>query len=403
VRILCVGNRYPPWSIGGYEASWAAAVEWFRRGGHSVRVLTTRADPTDLDPGGHPPPDDVHRELRWYWRAHAFPPHGPAECLRLERANASVLRRHLDEFHPDIVMWWAMGGMSLSLLEQARRAGVPALAVVGDEWLGYGPQVDGWTSCWRGAGRLAAPGVERFTGIPTRLRLDRAARWSFNSEYTRSLARTANWRLVDARVDHPGVGVDRFASVAPLKGWSWRLLCLGRIDPRKGVATALEVLPRLPPGATLVVHGTGDPNHLADLEAFAERLGIAGRVTFSSGPPQSVPPAFAACDALVFPVTWREPWGLVPLEAMAAGRPVVASRAGGGAAEYLRDGHNCLQFEPDDAGGLAYALSRLAADPGLRDTLVRHGHATAARYTEHSFHETLSWRVSETIAAGPLR
>ena len=49
---------------------------------------------------------------------------------------------------------------------------------------------------------------------------------------------------------------------------------------------------------------------------------------------------YAAADVVVFPVQWNEPWGLVPLEAMSVGRPVVASGTGG-SAEYLRDGENC--------------------------------------------------------------
>ena len=51
---------------------------------------------------------------------------------------------------------------------------------------------------------------------------------------------------------------------------------------------------------------------------------------------------------VVFPVRWEEPWGLVPIEAMARGRPVVATGRGG-SGEYLRDGENCVLFEADDA------------------------------------------------------
>jgi hypothetical protein len=67
-------------------------------------------------------PADVHRDLGWYWREHEFPPRGLRACVALERANAEVFAAHRDAFDPDVVMWWAMGGMSLSLLEQARRA-----------------------------------------------------------------------------------------------------------------------------------------------------------------------------------------------------------------------------------------------------------------------------------------
>jgi glycosyltransferase involved in cell wall biosynthesis len=131
---------------------------------------------------------------------------------------------------------------------------------------------------------------------------------------------------------------------------------------------------------------------------------MSTRVRFQSSPPEDVPDAYAAADAVVFPVRWQEPWGLVPLEAMAVGRPVVASSAGGGAAEYLHDEHNCLQFAPGDATALAAALRRLAADPELRDRLIAAGHETAARFTARAFNESLERELEHTVdGARPLR
>lgn len=406
MRILCIGNRYPPWSTGGYETAWANTVDWLGRGGHAVKVLTTLPDPTDNPGDAHAAPGDIHRELRWYWRAHRFPSLTLSECRMIERANADALARHLGEFSPEAVMWWAMGGMSLSLLEQVRRAGVPAVAVVGDEWPAYGPEVDGWTRHWSGYRRPLAAAAERSSGIPTRLALERAAVWSFNSAYTRSVACTAGWNLVDAAIDHPGVALERFGAAADRSAgdgsWSWRLLYCGRIDPRKGIATAIRALPLLPHETRLTVLGTGDPDHLSELTTLAHRLSVSDQVTFSSGGAREVVAAYAACDALVFPATWREPWGLVPLEAMASRRPVVASRAGGGIAEYLENGRNCLQFEPEDADGLAAAITRLVEHPGLRQSVVRSGYATARRYSEGRFHAGIQQRLSETLARGAL-
>src|SRR5258708_7305922 len=131
---------YPPQYLGGYELIWQSAVAAERAAGHEVRVLTS-----DLDLGADEPDDaDVHRELRWYWRDFEFPRLSLRERVRLERANAAVLDRHVEELQPDVVAWWAMGGMSLSLIERVRRAGLPAVALVIDDWLDYGPRVDAW-------------------------------------------------------------------------------------------------------------------------------------------------------------------------------------------------------------------------------------------------------------------
>jgi glycosyltransferase involved in cell wall biosynthesis len=107
--------------------------------------------------------------------------------------------------------------------------------------------------------------------------------------------------------------------------------------------------------------------------------------------------AYSEADAVVFPVRWREPWGLVPLESMARGRPVVATGRGG-SGEYLRDGENCVLFEADDPRELAEALGRLAADPGLRGRLREGGIDTAARYTEPIFNAAVEKALLE--AAG---
>jgi glycogen(starch) synthase len=402
VRILTVGNRYPPWSLGGYETTWACTVAALRAAGHPTHVLTARPDLTDRPYEG-PALDDVSRELRWYWHAHRFPQHSLRACVALERANAAIVAAALASWRPDAVLWWAMGGMSLSLLEQVRRAGVPAVAAVGDDWPGYGPRVDGWTRRWRGrGGRVLAPIAERLTGVPAALDLDRAARWTFVSAHALAAARAAGWRLPAAVVHHPGVDPQRF-SATPLQPWRGRLLCCGRVDPRKGIDTAVRALALLPQDTTLAIHGDGDAAHSDELRALAGELGLGARVRFSVSDHAEVPTAIGSCDALVFPVTWEEPWGLVPLEAMATGRPVVAARSGGGAAEYLEPERNCLAFAPGDADGLAAAVRRLADDETLRAALVRGGTATAGRLSERTFVEGLVAELEASVAAGAIR
>jgi glycosyltransferase involved in cell wall biosynthesis len=397
VRVLSVANRYAPWSAGGYEVVSAAAVDALAAAGHRTRVLTTLPDPSDRPHEG-PSPPDVHRDLRWYWRAGAFPSITLRETVRLERFNAAVMRRHLDEFVPDAVVWWGMGGMSLSLLAQVHRAGLRSLGLVGDEWMLYGPSVDAWTRRWRGAWRLTAPLCARIFGVPTRLDLDGSARWLFNSAQLLQAVRDAGWRMPGAEIAPPGVEQDLFAAREP-EPWRWRLLYCGRADRRKGVATAVEALGRLPAQAELTVHGDGDEAFLAELRSLASNLGVGERVHFTHGPHRQVPAAYAASDAVLFPATWREPWGLVPLEAMAVGRPLVAARSQGGPGEYLEDGRNCLQFEPGDAAGLAAAVCRIGSDPALRERLVSAGRATASRFTARAFNERLEAEL-RALASG---
>jgi glycogen(starch) synthase len=380
VRVLAVGNMYPPHHFGGYELVWRAAVRHLERHGHAVRVLTS-----DLDTGTAEPDDpDVHRELRWYWRDHGFPRRPFRERLAIERNNARVLWRHIDEHRPDAVTWWSMGGMSLSMLEQVRRAGIPAVALVHDDWLDYGRHADGWTGLFTFRLRRAAPLVERAVRIPTRVDLEHAARYVFVSETTRRRAAEAGVRPVDTGVAHSGIDPG-FVDPAPERPWGWSLLYVGRIDARKGIETAVAALARLPDEATLAIDGGWDAGEEARLRELAAGLGVEARLRFrGQRTREQVRADYEEADVVVFPVIWEEPWGLVPLEAMARGRPVVATGRGG-SGEYLRDGENALLFEAGDPAGLADAVRRLAADPALRARLREGGLETAPRYTEDVF------------------
>ena len=388
---------YPPHHQGGYELMWRSNVRSLRGAGHEVRVLTTDYRNPELHPGD-PEDPGVHRELGWYWRDHDWPRLSPFERLRLERRNHAVLVRHIEDFEPDVVAWWAMGGMSLSMIEQARRRGVPGAGVVVDDWLIYGPTVDGWL---RGMGRVspARAAIARLTGIPTKLDIDESLEWIVVSDSVRRYARQAGWRLPKSRVAHAGVDLHLFRP-ADSRSWEWRLLVLGRLDPRKGIATAIRALAELPQ-ASLDIVGRGDERHGSELEALAMELGVAARVRFCTAPRDQLPEVYAAADAVVFPVLWHEPFGIVPLEAMAVGRPVVATGTGG-SGEYLRHAENCLVFSPsDDAVALAAAVRRLAENPSLREQLRSAGLETAAANGEDRFNREVEAALERAAGSRP--
>ncbi len=246
MRILSVGNRYPPWSFGGYETIWQRANAALRAAGHDVRVLSTVADPTDH--AGDAPEPDVHRELRWYWRAHAFPrprlrrvrPARARQRRRARRAPARVSPRR-DRLVGD--------GRDVAVAARARPRGRGPRGRRRRRSSGCptDPQVDGWIRRWRGWRRAAGPVAERLTGLPARVDLDRGARWVFISAHLLEAARAATApRSPGAVVAHPGIDPAPFPRRARGPSGSWRLLYCGRVDPRKGVATAVRALAQLP-------------------------------------------------------------------------------------------------------------------------------------------------------------
>jgi glycogen(starch) synthase len=383
MRILTVGNMYPPHHGGGYEVMWQAAVRRARELGHEVRILTSDY----RSPMAGPEVDsDVHRELRWYWDLdrYEFPQLSPLDRLRIERHNARELRRHLHDFRPEVVSWFSMGAMSLSMIERVRRCGIPAIFIVHDDWLVYGPGSDQWLRMWRGRRRRLAPLAESVLGLPTEVDPGRAGRFVFNSRYIQDSAARAGHDVRDAKVIYPGIEPALRRELSWGR-WGWRLLYIGRVDRQKGIDTAVRALAKLPREASLDVWGTGHERYIEEMRALAGELGVSERVRFRgwAGPDERLA-AYGAADTVVFPVRWEEPFGLVPLEAMGVGRPVV-STARGGASEFLRDGENALLFEPDDFQALARAVSRLASDQALRERLLTGGRRTAEQFTIERF------------------
>ncbi len=166
-----------------------------------------------------------------------------------------------------------------------------------------------------------------------------------------------------------GVDVDAFEPGGPAEERDpdrGRLLYVGRLVRRKGVGNAIEALPRLP-GVELVVVGGPPAEHLdRDPEArrlaeLAERHGVADRVRLRGRVPRErLPELIRSADAVVA-VPWYEPFGIVPLEAMACGVPVIAS-AVGGMIDTVVDDRTGVHVPPRDPERLAEAAADLLAD-----------------------------------------
>jgi glycosyltransferase involved in cell wall biosynthesis len=147
---------------------------------------------------------------------------------------------------------------------------------------------------------------------------------------------------------------------------------VARLEVEKGHRTLLDAWPAVlavHPEAWLLVVGEGSEREA--LEHQAEGLGITGRVVFA-GRREDVPAVTAALDVAVLP-SYREAQGLSVLEAMALGRPVIASRVGG-IPEMIEDGVSGLLVAPNDPGALGAAINHLLSDHPFADMIARRGH-----------------------------
>jgi glycogen(starch) synthase len=385
-RVLFIGLHYPPHHTGGYEVSCRDVAERLADRGHEVAVLTS----TLRRPGVEDPPAEraaripVHRDLEAWFRDEALYAPGLRERLRMERASQRALGALLDELQPDVVSAWQMGALSLGVLTTVARRGIPIVYALSDDWLSYAPELDAWSRAFRRLPRSLATLAGRLLGVPTTVPdLGRTGPFCFISEVTRRrAAEYAPWSMDDTTIVYSGIDGRLFTPpdlLPDVPPWNGRLLYVGRYDPRKGIETAIRAMALLDDATTLEIQGTGDPAERDRMAAVARDLGVDHRVTFGAVNRAELVERYRCADAFVFPSEWEEPFGLVPLEAMACGTPVIATGVGG-SGEFLLDPGNCVRFTAGDPQSLADAVRRLADDPGLRADLVVQGFRTAEAF-----------------------
>jgi glycosyltransferase involved in cell wall biosynthesis len=187
-----------------------------------------------------------------------------------------------------------------------------------------------------------------------------------------------------------GVDLERFGAEGPAGGpWrpgAVRLLSVGRLVERKGVDTLVAALALLPDAELVVAGGppaselAGDA-HVRRLREAGERAGVLPRLHLVGRVPHLEAARLMRAADLVLTVPWYEPFGIVPLEAMACGTPVVAS-AVGGMLDTVDDGVTGVLVPPRDPEAVAAAVRRLAGDrPGLARMGAAAARSVAERYS----------------------
>ena len=388
MKILVVSNLYPPAVVGGYEILCAQVAEALSSSGHQVRVLTSRID-------GDRRREDATASPRVIRELELTSPFGaPARNSRLRRHrigrwNASVAEAAVREWEPDVVFVWSQLRLTVAVARACEGLGIPVCYTMNDAHLaGFLPRRFAATPRSAAGAFLDRVVVPRDT--VRGLRLDRVT--CISRVVADHLAEEGVAGL-EPRVIHQGIPIERF----PLKERPGsrhdpvRLLYAGQLHDYKGPQHLLEALARLSdsagpgPSFQLTIAGAGPLRGDLERRALERRL----PVTFTGAlGHERMPGLYRDHDVLAFPSTWKEPFGLTHLEAMASGTPVISTTVGG-QAEFLRDGENALTVPPADPEALAGAIRRLAEDDALRRRLAIEGRKTVER------HFTLSRYVTE--------
>jgi glycosyltransferase involved in cell wall biosynthesis len=178
------------------------------------------------------------------------------------------------------------------------------------------------------------------------------------------------------------------------------ILFVGQLRYYKGVDYLIRAMSHV--DGRVLLAGAESSRRQAELESLARSVGVADRVVFMGQQEQSLPALYHACNVFVLPSIERsEAFGIVQLEAMAAGRPVVSTDVGTGVAWVNQHESTGLVVPPREPEALAAALTRLLDDPALA---LRLGTAGRQRVLEHFTQEQMFERfnqIYERVLANP--
>jgi phosphatidylinositol alpha-mannosyltransferase len=185
-----------------------------------------------------------------------------------------------------------------------------------------------------------------------------------------------------------GIDVDRFGGeqVAPIEQYldgRPNILFVGRLEPRKGFRYLLRALPYIKeefPRARLLVVGAYLKEEVASHLLYAREHHLTGVKFVGRVSDEDLPRYYRTCDVFCAPSTGFESFGIVLLEAMAAGKPVVATDIPG-YRDLLADGEEGLLAEPKNEEALAQAIVHILKNPDLQRSMGAEGRAKARQYS----------------------
>jgi glycogen synthase len=390
MRVAVLSWEYPPRVHGGLGRHVHAVCRELLRIGHDVHVVTTdhpRAPAKTTAEGVI-----VHRvrPAASAWPAPGWPPdEWLAEVHRFDVALRRTALHLVGDGGFDVVHAhdWMVGAAGAHV---AARMGLPLVVTIHatergrhQGWL-PGP-LNRWID---GRERELAAGAAEVIVCSRAMAEQVAAHLG-----RRDVHVVANGVDVPARASRVHTGVGR-----PGQQGGGRLLFVGRLEHEKGVHVLLHALQRLrDTGRPVRLAIAGEGTQRAALEALAQRLRLRRSSTFLGFCDPPVLAALRDASHVAVVPSLYEPFGLVALEAMAAGTPLVATRTGG-LAELVRDGEDGLLVPPEEPDLLAGAIARVLDDPVLAGALRSAGRRratvatwqVAARRTEEVYAQAVA-------------
>jgi len=409
MRILQATDCYPPPLVGGRDLHVRMLAHELVRRGHDVEVVSLAGlDGARTEMDGDIP---VHRLAGWSRALSRFyanprqPFHPTIADPGMVRSLAQLVRR----FQPEVVHVhsWILHSFLPFLPSDRTRLVVtmheyglvcPKNTFVHKEATCDGP---GFAKCVTCASEQY--GAVRSAALTTGLTVTRRARRrvdryiAVSTRVAQACAPLIAGGERPITVIPPFLGDDSFSSIdaarpsfVPPTGDY--VMFAGALAPHKGVDVLLEAYRDLDPAVPLVLVG---------LRSAQTPLGFPDNVIVAENVPhRDVLRAWEHCAVAVVPSRWPDPCPLVVLEAMAAGRPVVAS-AVGGIPDMVLDGETGVLVAPNDVVALRTAIVRLLGEPGLRARMGQAGRQRADGYSATTVVPQIERVYEEAISASP--
>ena len=353
MRILFITNLYPPYHIGGYEIACKDIAEGFRRRGHIVRVLTSiyGVDKPVMN-------DDAARlldiTLKLNSRQSLFE---KSSSLYFNSTNYSITKSYIEDFAPDIVSFWSVNGISASTIFAAEKKGISKVFHLFDRSLSY----------------LRKTGIKGVSNYLFFNRLNVKHLISSSSELKKDYVSRGFAEANIAVIPH-GISIKEFAFKEKKTNRALRLLYVGQLWEAKGVSVLLKaagLLKKENVDFILTIIGKGEQSYVRFLHDVCKKENVADDVQFLGRVErQDLVNYYQENHVLVFPSIWKEPFGIVLLEAMATGTPTITSKCGG-PLDIVKDGRTGFFFESGDYKALA---SKILLFERSRNIISEMGH-----------------------------
>jgi len=391
MRILAISNRFPPHSIGSYELQCLQVSHELGLRGHQVRILTAESAASPINQTSA----KIFRELEVYSSEDAQ--NGSfTRLFRKVRSNQRILEQHLVRFVPEVILFWGMEGLPLSLALTAEKTTIPCVYAVMDHWLSKACESDPWWRYWTEENAFDPPMIRN---ILRGLRLESAVRGQApfgdvkalrldNVFFCSESLKQETVKACDIPLEHSAIvpcgispeDIRRKARHATLSG---RILYVARLSDEKDPLTAIRAIQELRKrgndGYSLDICGRGTPQYESMLHDFVRKNQLNGAISFKPLMEEQVRNALHLYDTLVFTSKYPEPFPLVHLKAMAARVPVI-STLDGGSGELIRNGENGLAFETGNHYDLADQIEKISSDVALRERITDTAFDEALRY-----------------------